>query len=274
MRNVRPLVQIVHVSDVGLAEKSGGSLVPDAYARGAFARFVLGVSAGDGIWRKYPSWFVASRIARDGAVGFATTLDFLAAIAPRTAFRSRVVLPGPLDPRTPERAPVVWPAPPVIERSFDGRTEVQLYALDTKDGVLDAASFDRLVALESLHRGDAQTTPVRIVVSHHPLPALMREPARRTPGPLAHLHLAAHTSRVEPTRVTSELPHFVSPGAWSRAEPPWSGTASVLRLYAGVGQPGVVLCERFVAARSSVSGEWRFRTDEHGEIAQEWVLRA
>lgn len=273
MRNVRPLVQIVHVSDIGLAEKSGGSLTPDAYARAAFARFMLSLTAGDAVWRKHPSWFVASRIARNAAVEFATTLDFLDAVAPRTAFRSRVVLPGPLDPRTPESAPVVWPAPPVTERSFDGRTELQLYALDTHDGVVDAASFARLVALESLHRGDAQTTPVRVLVSHHPVPALLRESARRIPGPLAHLHLAAHTPRVEPLRVTTELPHFVSPGAWSSAEPPWSGTASVLRLYAAVVQPGVVLCERFVAARAAVSGEWRFRTGDNGEITQEWVLR-
>ncbi len=281
MHNVRPMVQIVHVSDVGLTAHSSGRSEPDALAQAAFARFVLAMTAGDPLWRKHTAWFVASQLSRpprrwDTSVGPARApdldLELLDRIAPRTAFRARIVLPGPFESRDPPRAPVVWPAPPLIERSIDARTEVQLYALDTRDGAVDAEPLTRLAALAALHRGDAQTTPVRVVVTHHPVPALLREPARRLPGPLAHLHLAAHTARLEPARAEAS-PAFIAPGAWSHGESPWSGSASVLRLYAALGQPGVIVCERLVATRAEATGRWAVCPDEQGEDACEWVIR-
>lgn len=259
--NVRPLVQIVHVSDVS----SDGAVSPYAFA--SFARFTTSLTVGDPTWRKHPAWFVASQLPRG-----ARALDALEALAPRTAFRARVALCGPHDSRAPRHAPVLWPAPPLTERSPDARTEVQLYALDTHDGVVDAPSFARLGGLMAQHRNDARTTAVRVVVSHHPVPALLCERAPDVTGPLAHLHLAAHTPRIEP-EVARASPAFISPGSFSRAERPWSGTATVLRLYAAMAQSGVVVCERFVAARSAASGEWRVRAEESGEIATEWILR-
>ncbi|MEI8255626.1 MAG: hypothetical protein WCJ30_08145 [Deltaproteobacteria bacterium] len=278
MHNVRPLVQIVHVSDVGLLALPSGRREPDALEQAAFARFVLALTASDPVWRKHTAWFVASHVAarpNPAAFGHLTTdadLDLLDRIAPRTAFRARLVLPGPDETRDPSRAPVAWPAPPLVERSIDGRTEVQLYALDTRDGAVDALPLVRLAALAAMHRGDSQTTPVRVVVTHHPIPALLREAARRVPGPLAHLHLAAHTAGFEPARADASAA-FIAPGAWSHAGLPWSGSASIVRLYAALGQPGVVVCERLVATRAAATGRWAVCPDEQGETSHEWLLR-
>lgn len=265
MNNVRPLVQIIHAHDVATGTRS---LDPADAAR--FARFVRAIAASDAIWRKHPTWFVGSAIGpADREQHDADRLAVVDAIAPREVLGARVIVPAPRDVRT-RRSAIVWPTHPLVARSPDARTEVQLYGLDTHDGGIDPDEFARLAHVQALHRTADPMRAIRVVVSHHPIPALFTE-HRATR--LAHLHLAAHTPHVEPSAGRRDLPHFLSPGSFSRADDPWRGTVSVLRIHAAVGEPGVVVCERLVASCSSATGAWGWCASDTGTSIDEWTVR-
>jgi hypothetical protein len=273
MQNVKPLVQIVHAAGIGAWARD--RLEPlDANAADRFARFTRAITASDAIWRKHPSWFVASQIAPSHhEIHDEAHLALLETIAPRGAFAARMILPATTDTRS-SRTAVSWPAPPLTERSADGRTEVQLIGVDTADGAVAPESITRLASVAALHRGTETTRVIRIVASHHPIPALVREPARLVPGPLAHVHLGAHTNAAEPHASRADLPPFFSPGAFARGDDPWSGSASVLRIYAAHAQPGAIVVERLVAMRSRATGAWGWVPGDARELVGEWVVRA
>jgi hypothetical protein len=273
MQNVKPLVQIVHARGIGTWR--GDRLEPlDALSAERFARFTRAITAGDAIWRRHPAWFVTSDVApARRELHDASRLEVLEAIAPRAAFAARLHLPSPRDVRT-SRSGVVWPTIPLVERSADGRTEVQLLGLDTHDGAVPPDSMARLASVIALHRATESTRVVRIVASHHAVPALVREPARVVEGPLAHVHLAAHAKGIEPEGARAELPPLFSPGEFARGEDPWSGSACALRVYAAQGRAGVVVVERLVAMRSRATGIWGWVTGESRELVGDWVIRA
>jgi hypothetical protein len=316
MRDFRPFLQIVHVSDLHLVASEYaswpavracyralrkvssdraqrfriGTTPHDPTAIEPFGSFLEAIATGDAIWRRLPTWLVDSGDLT--CFGDAPSLHLARSVhrefAARATASARVVLVGnhdawtnapaiPNDPVQIERRESLtrdwfatqWPAPPHVAKPPTGRPVVELYGIDSSDG-LDGVSLKRLAALMDQYREDDAPT-VRVLASHRPM-----DP---TPLPRVDLVLSGHTHSLSPPlgtlRSDAPAPAALGVGSLLQRGDGFAQHCAVLRFYYSASRPRVVLVERLVAARNACVGPYRFvPVDARGELAEEFVIES
>jgi hypothetical protein len=263
IRDARPWLQIVHVADLDLVDASvwRDPSVPfaahrhDPAALPRFTDFVTRITHADPVWRRAATWFVAcgGRTAVGDASSHRLADTWLRRWSSIVSASGFLALDGECDRKDPSlRDPVRWPAPPLRERTPNGRIELQLFAHDGDDS--DAAS--RLARIVSASEPEPPRLAFRVMAAHAGV-----SPARVG----MHVTLASSRATPRPDRDTLTVDTLAA----------HAGTQScrVHRLYWSPSHARTVVLERWTAVRQNRLGAYAFSpTEDSNELADERVF--
>lgn len=284
MRDLRPLVQLLHVAGLHLAFGAARELGPlralaraqglggllrmpwphDALALLALERSLEALGPGDPVWRRSPTWLLASgpRTARGDGASQVDAAERCLGLADSAGSSASSALPGPEDDAGEGLLrwwfPAAQPAPPLRLRAPTEGVELQLFSLE------EAGDAARLPAHYAASQ-PARCPAVRLLLC-------TRAPAALPPG--THLALARHAGAA-----TDGVPRWsIAPTLQLDPEgerDPWPQQLQCLRAYYSPSRPGRVYLERRVLGRRWGAGPFvpTLAEPEGAELAGDTVSR-